>query len=444
MRIALLGKFPPIQGGVSAATYRAASALTARQHEVHVVTNSDEVEPGFRAFIYGEDLLRLPEARRGGHFAVHRTTPLPRFSYIPWAPPFSSQLFGLGRSVIERHGCDLIIGWYFEPFGVVAAQLGTALQVPYVLRHAGSDIGRLAEHPDLAETYRWMLKGAAAVLTVGRCGEVLDRLAQLGVREEQVRRLGPSRLPTEYTEPCTPLDVEALLARLPDWYSRLPVDRDIVQAVAATNAKSFDARLPTIGAYGKVGEPKGSFDLVHALAQLAREGATFNLLTIAGGTSSALANYYRIILESPELRVRTWILPLLAPWRIGAFLRRCNIVCFLERDFPITFHAPMVPREILAAGTCAVLSAEVADKQPFSDSLSDGKNYVRIDDPRDQAALAARLLPLLRDPEAARIIGRHGKFLSKACERFFRPTNATADALETIPLQSLRRDGLRP
>lgn len=441
MHIVLLGKFPPIQGGVSAATYWTASALADRGHEVQVVTHSDEVEAGFRAFLYGEDAVRLgpSPSPATGSVAVHRTTPLARHSYIPWAPPYASQLFGLAHSVVERHGCDLILGWYFQPFGLVAAQLGTALRIPYVLRHAGSDIGRLAEHPDLSAAYRWMLRGATAVLTTSRTGEPLQRLQSLGVQDKQIRRLGLSTLPRVFGEANAPLDVEALVARLPDWYGQMPYRHELVEAIATTNAKPFDPRRPTIGAFGKVGETKGSFDLLSALAQLAYEDVPFQLLILAGGTPARLDAYYRALLDMPQLRARTWILPLLGPWRIPSFLRRCNVVCFLERDFPIAFHTPSTPREILASGACAVLSAEVADKQPFAESLSDDRNYVRIDDPRDHPALAARLASLLTDPERMRVIGRHGQFLSATCERFFRPTNATADALDAVSAELQRQ-----
>jgi hypothetical protein len=44
MRICFIGKYPPIQGGVSAQTYWAVRGLAERGHEVCVVTNADEVE----------------------------------------------------------------------------------------------------------------------------------------------------------------------------------------------------------------------------------------------------------------------------------------------------------------------------------------------------------------------------------------------------------------
>jgi hypothetical protein len=45
MKICLVGKYPPIQGGVSARTYSYAHALARKGHQVHVVTNAKEVRP---------------------------------------------------------------------------------------------------------------------------------------------------------------------------------------------------------------------------------------------------------------------------------------------------------------------------------------------------------------------------------------------------------------
>lgn len=47
-RICVVGKYPPIQGGVSAQCYLMCRWLAERGHEVDVVTNADEVEECYR------------------------------------------------------------------------------------------------------------------------------------------------------------------------------------------------------------------------------------------------------------------------------------------------------------------------------------------------------------------------------------------------------------
>jgi len=54
MKICMIGKYPPIEGGVSARNYWIARGLSERGHEVHLVTNADEVEPAYRMYLNGE------------------------------------------------------------------------------------------------------------------------------------------------------------------------------------------------------------------------------------------------------------------------------------------------------------------------------------------------------------------------------------------------------
>ena len=53
------------------------------------------------------------------------------------------------------------------------------------------------------------------------------------------------------------------------------------------------------------------------------------------------------------------------PWRIPEFLAQCDVVCCLERKFPVAFHAPRLPREILSSGAVLFCSREIAEKQVF-------------------------------------------------------------------------------
>ena len=96
----------------------------------------------------------------------------------------------------------------------------------------------------------------------------------------------------------------------------------------------------------------------------------------------------------------TYILPLLPNWRVPGFIRACTAVCFLERDFPVAIHGPMLPREILACGTCLVLSGEIAEKQRYRRDLRDSENVLLIDDPKDRPALAAVLRGVVCRPGA--------------------------------------------
>ena len=162
MRVLIIGKYPPLQGGVSAQTYWTARALANRGYDVDVITNATEAPQGLRAILDGDAEQWCSGSVGHGRVRVHLTEGLARNSYLPWSNPFASKLFGRALDVIGPDGCDGILGWYLEPFGLVAAMAGMATGSPVVLRHAGSDLGRLAHHSDLRVSYSWMLGQARA------------------------------------------------------------------------------------------------------------------------------------------------------------------------------------------------------------------------------------------------------------------------------------------
>ncbi|HEX4420722.1 MAG TPA: PqqD family peptide modification chaperone [Kofleriaceae bacterium] len=390
MKLCLLIKYPPIQGGVSAQGFWVARALAQRGHELHVVTHANEVEPAYRLMLDDEDRAMLESRFERGSVQLHWTEPMSRkLAYIPQANPFVSKLAGRATDVIERFGCELIFSYYFEPYGVAGALAKSWTHVPQVIRHAGSDLGRLMLNPDLAPTYSRILRGADGILSGNR-----HPFAGLGVPADRVHGVAPYFLPTEFFRPdAPPLDMTATLAML----SRMSPD--------VVSPGPFDAGVPTIGIYGKVGEQKGSFDLVKALAIVKQRGADFNFVALTQGTQSQA---FRQAVSAAGLDDRTYILPFIAHWKVARFIRACTAVCFLERDFTISFHTPSVPKEVLACETCLVLSGEILDKQAYKSQLVDGENFVSIPDPRDIAQLAAALERVVRDPEAAREIGRRG------------------------------------
>src|SRR6185503_3920216 len=109
-------------------------------------------------------------------------------------------------------------------------------------------------------------------------------------------------------------------------------------------------------------------------------------------------------------------------------------VCFLERNFPIAMHGPSVPREVLACGTCLVVSLEIARKQPFVERLIHGVNALIIRNPEDGEELATQLRFVITHPQESLKIGAEGRKLSahvedyeafvNSCEAMFRELGA--------------------
>lgn len=423
MNVLALTKFPPIQGGVSAKGHATAWELARLGHRVEVVTNASACEPGLTMSLDASDLALLAGAAGTGRVTVHDVRSEDRRPYVPWAEPFVTKLVGRALAVHRSRPFDVIYGSYLEPYGVAAALVATITARPLVIRHAGSDVGRLALHPDLAETYRWVFDRCERVLTRGTGGArvALDRL---GVDPARFYSPRSDRLPGYFRRRPEPLDVCGW-ADQPEWFARLELPEALSRAISQANAKPLPP-APVIGIYGKVGVTKGTYDLLEALEVVASRGTAFTLAVVVGARTETLASFYGEVMSSRQLGSRTRFLPLMAPWRVPSFVAACDVVPMLERDFGITFHNSRIVREVLAVGSCLVCSREIADKQWFAESLVDATNCVIVDDPRDTATLALRLTQVLEDPSNRRSIAARGRTLSHAIESSLPPDSDSA------------------
>jgi glycosyltransferase involved in cell wall biosynthesis len=389
VNICFITKYPPIQGGVSTHCYWAARGLARQGHQVFVVTNANEVEPTFRLHLSAADLAPegqyAPVFPEAGRVDVRSTEPPDRSKlyYVPMGNPTVTRLATIATTQIREHGCDVVFSYYLEPYGLAAYLASKWTSVPYVFKHAGSDLNRLMALEELRTAYVHVLLGANRVISRGPSR---DQVLAYGVPEERVSSDVAFRIPTARFNP----DATAV---------------DLASLIEAFGADPVDATLPTLGIYGKLGEYKGSFDLLRAMAVAFRTGFRFNLVALAHGWQEARA---WSLVEDLGLRDHVRILPFLPPWRIPGFIRACTAVAFLERDFPIAAHTPTIPSEVIACGTCLVVSAEVARKQLLRAHIRDGANVVVVADPKRHEELAGQLRYALADARHADAIGRQG------------------------------------
>jgi glycosyltransferase involved in cell wall biosynthesis len=401
LKICIIGKYPPIQGGVSMRTYWHAQGLAALGHEVHVVTNAREAVSPFRMFMRAEDWARCEASYGAGSVTVHWTDPVDRTqAYIPMASPFVTKLAGTAARVHAGTGFEVVYSHYLEPYGVAGHLAAQIMGVPHVVRMAGSDAGRLWHHPQLEMLYDHVLKSAEAVVAVGA---VAERACERGVVAERITPGGHFAIPESLFTPDGPrLDLHALrndVAREPDFRHLLWGE--------------LEPARPHFGVYGKLGERKGSFSLLGALHRLKRSGRDVGLVVLAHG-GPGVQERFRTQASELGLTDRILQLPFIPHWRVPEFLRGCLAVCCLEQDFPIGIHSPIIPREVLMSGTCLVGSTEVIRKLPSYDRLPHGYGCIAIEDVDDIEALSARLGMIADRPEAAAAIGRRGhKFASE-------------------------------
>lgn len=411
MKICMIGKYPPLQGGVSRQMFWIAYALAQAGHQVWVVTNAFEDFQDYKIHLdCGDHAMLERDFASGGFVRVIKTTSQSQEAFIPYANPFVSKLTSLATDVVKKHQCDLIFGYYLEPYGVAAALVSAWTGVPYVIQHAGSDISRLLDFSDLRTTYKHVLQNASAVLTTHR---LKAKILNLGVKEDCVvtERYG-SALPTMLFQPQGPkLDIAA---HLNDY---LKTTKDPHPIYSRSQQNSFDPNTITFGHYGKIHEKKGTFDLLDALQNLKNQNLKFQLLLLNAGRECDFDFLFTEI-QKRNLQDVAWCLPLLPHWRVPQFLRLCDAVCFLERDFGIANHNPIVAREVLACGRALILSQEIFQKQKHQNLWQDQNNFYLVKDPSHPNELASVLKNIITDFDNAIAVAHAGHKLSQTLENF--------------------------
>lgn len=346
MRICVIGKYPPIEGGVSAETYWMCRALAERGHDVVVVTNAAEVDDDYRMEMSLQDIGELNrQFANGGRLRVSWTSPWSErdWHHVPTGNPIHTRLVSLALQVVAEQKTQLILSHYLEPYGLAASMVGSFTGVPWVVRHAGSDRFRLIKNAELGGAYKATLRHADGVMFSG------SDLLGLGVEPERVIGM-PARnfVPPSFSDTTPPMDLVAAF------------DSEIARSTNRFICPGpLRADKPIVGMYGKVGEEKGTFDLLRAYAASPFLQDTTQLVLLGGGANLPLL---RETISKLGLSDRVWLHPFVAHWQVAAYLRSCRAVCLLERSFDVTQHGPGLLKEALACAVPTVVSAEVFAK----------------------------------------------------------------------------------
>ncbi len=388
MKIGIVGKFPPIEGGVSMRTYWTAHGLAKRGHSVHVITNAKEAGAPSRLYMRDEDWARCEAQYGPGSVKVHWTDPYRRRQWhVPAGTPYIAKLASLGLELAHQGAIDIIHSYYAEPYCIAGHIIAQATQLPHLVRTAGSDVGRLWALPQFVALYNHIFTSAAAVI----CGSaVAQKMAAAGVAPTRLA-VDPQlvRLQELFTPEGEALDVGLLLGQMAD--ENDPDFRD-------TSFGEFDPSLRYFGIYGKLLKEKGIYALLEALKRLLASGARAGLLVMA---HAPLGNdgVFRDYLKANALQRHVCQLPYLPHWRVPEFIRRCVAVCCLEQNFPIKFHTPAIAREVITCGGCLIASTELIRKLPAAQRLIDRGGCIAVSDVHCADDLAAKLAWVLDHPD---------------------------------------------
>lgn len=405
MKICILGKIPPVQGGTPRETFYTAYYLAKAGHEVHIITNSLEVEAQYRIFSinyfdkidtrFSDEIKKLP-------LYIHATYPDNRQIYIPQGNPVVTKLTSLTMSLIQDKGIkfDLIYAIYFEPYAVAAALISSMSDIPYVIRHAGSDISRLFSFDTLTHCYKHILSNASGIIT-NRTHLATYHENNIGI-EKLMYDIDACVFPEQFKSDEV-LDVNGYLE-----FVRRIEHPYIRKYFSSFYDHHFDESLPTIGVYGKTSVYKGHFDLVKSLGYLKQKGLKFNLLGLIQGPAHNLEQLI-IALHDSNIFEESLLLPYIPHWHMPRFFNKVDVVCYLERDFPIECHMPSIPREVLNSGRCLITSTEIFNKARLLMPTLKALENVLVAEPTDFKMLASTIEFAMTNKERANEIGRKGK-----------------------------------
>ena len=151
--ILLIGKFPPCQGGIASKTYWLSLELARMGITTDVATwvpeNARSLGPG--DLTAGIRLAQLPGEDPPWH--------------LPGTDLAVERLVTAALRMAETRPPSLVEANYLAPYGTAALIVARALGVPFLLRHAGSDLAKLGHWEPTALALKTLLHSADAVVT---------------------------------------------------------------------------------------------------------------------------------------------------------------------------------------------------------------------------------------------------------------------------------------
>lgn len=383
MKICMITKYPPIEGGVSSQTYWLAKALGERGHEVYIVTNAQEVEEEYK-----EDIENEKDQYQPPNVYIYSTNPSlsSNTSHIPFSKAYAEKLANIAIEVIEKHDIQIIDSWYLLPYAVSGFLAKIITHKPQIIRHAGSDINRLFDSPYLRILFKSIFKRADAIVTYT---DTKEMFLNLGIPESKLFLNQRIAINTTAFSP----DVKLI---------------DLSKYMEKDTKES-----PVITYIGKIAyrsETKGIYELLEAC-----EGIKEEFLLLFVGNGKELSKLQEEV-KRKGLEARTIFLNFVPPWKVPSIIKKSTCVVLPERDFPIANHTPAIPREVIATGKCLLLSRELYQKEAYK-GLVDGESVLVID-PQNINQFRNVLKRIIKNPSIAEQIGQEAQKFSKKNEDF--------------------------
>jgi len=365
MKILMISKYPPIEGGVSSRNYWLAKALGDRGIEVSVITNALACEEEWRAGLDMGDVasLKMHQPKNVFFYSLKDEPPF----HIPYSQGYLSRLVNLGLKVIGERGADVIYSHYLEPYAAAGFILKKITGLPLVIRHAGSDIYRIYKDKDYRYFMSEVIRGADALLY----SSVFDEMSSL-LKLDRKKLIRP---------PYGILDHSVFSPE----GEKFNFDKYGVKTPHG---------IPIVAYLGKSTANKGIEEAINALSGLKQD---FRFVFVSGGGGSE----HFMSRAKNKLAGKFIHLPFIPPWEVPALMRFSAAVLNLENKFPIPIHGPIQPYEAIATGVPLILSGEMFGKiAPLFPGTA--SKFTVVENPQETDKLLTAFQKLFSDSKQSR------------------------------------------
>jgi glycosyltransferase involved in cell wall biosynthesis len=330
MRVLLIGKFPPVQGGIASKTYWLYRSLSRRGFIFDIVTLVPE--------LYAcRDQAELPSAVRVRLLEANTKVPW----FIPGGGLETERLIAAALEIAADARPDVVECNYLAPYGTASLVVSRSLGVPLIVRHAGSDLAKLLGWDQTRSALECVLTSADLVVSNV---DAIDRLKHLTAKIVALPRYSPD--PEWFNRSCqVPEEPLILYAGKLNYYWRL---------------KALDTLLSAL-----------------------RIRHSWNLLAIVGGKGRQA---FEAAVQDYKLENRVRFLEFLPPDRMPEMIGAAPLVWAVERQGDISEFSNTVWEALSCGRTCLVSPKTI--EHPDAATLSSSPLLMSVD-PDDPVCIAS-------------------------------------------------------
>lgn len=318
-KIVCISKYPPLEGGIAAKTYWLTEALSERGHEIHVVTDPFDASP--------EYTVQQCDLGATSTVKVHRPV-----AEIPWHIPDERHralsLLDIALNVIEEVKPDVIDTGYLVPYGIVGYLASRMTDVPFILRHGGSDIAKFLSKGIWSHLLSRAFAEASLVVTGHAHAELLGRYTSRIA-------IVPPYIPN------------------PDFFN------------TSNRCVNSAPILALIGKANYYWRHKGWHRIIEIIKAL---GDSFQHMIVAQG--KGLDDFKTLVSNSDLENAIEWA-PFVPPWEMPSLLSRIDALFVFEHDLPFPAFSNLV-LEALYSGTTVITDSPHLSELYAKEGLSLG------------------------------------------------------------------------